>query len=620
MIIKLQQGGTSGGGMPPFADYTPLVLPYQDPFSAQSKTDKTSDSSNDLGLKDLLGMIKELDGLPNDAAALAKNLTSLFKRSEATGMPLSSSDIASAYTSYLAQIRRAKFNKEAYDNTYNIVKDNGGLNEIAITNQGYIVAQDRESGEIVQLTPEEARNNQKYQTLTNSNLLAIRAQSPDQIFDNTMLGVVENGIGLETVHKLIKDSIANLGTDELSYGGYSKTEKKAIKEGIDYIKQAQSMGADISGMTVEGLYESNILNKTQAIKAQQALQYVYSMLPQNAKSLLAYKAGGSDKALNLIQNYITSGTSSTIDWDVKMVKDKNGDSLSGNGNDKTKTDLNPVKAFVLGMGHQQPIKINIGNSYTHDVTGRFGVLTDKQGTPLGANSTLTDVSNSAYAGILDINNATFGGVRLNTNQGNKILLDSADIVGMDLPIDQAAFKKNGIIRPDLYLLGRLEEAESAIRYGNITNPEEINRIFAEHDLPPKFVDANGEYQLNQLEYRRFARLSGIAEQSALPEEAELDGTVFEIEDENERTSIEEIFQKDNKDYSMSGGLFGWGATDLYKGAIYIPVREDIIAASLGSGEYYTVPNSDAVSTEMAWNQAQRTNNYKKPPTLSSLKQ
>jgi len=45
----------------------------------------------------------------------------------------------------------------------------------------------------------------------------------------------------------------------------------------------------------------------------------------------------------------------------------------------------------------------------------------------------------------------------------------------------------------------LEEAESAIRYGNVTNPEEINRIFAEHDLPPKFVDANGEYQLNQLE-------------------------------------------------------------------------------------------------------------------------
>ena len=82
-----------------------------------------------------------------------------------------------------------------------------------------------------------------------------------------MLGVVENGIGLETVNKLIKDSIDNLWTDELSYSGYSRTEKQAIKEGIDYIKQAESMGADTASMSVEGLYESNILNKTQAIKA-----------------------------------------------------------------------------------------------------------------------------------------------------------------------------------------------------------------------------------------------------------------------------------------------------------------------------------------------------------------
>jgi hypothetical protein len=121
-------------------------------------------------------MIKELDGLPNDAAALASNLTDLFTRSEAQGIPLSSSDIASAYTQYLAQIRRAKFNKEAYDNTYKIVKDNGGLNEIAITNQGLVVAQDRETKQIVQLTPEEANaNRNKYVPLTNSNLLAMRA-------------------------------------------------------------------------------------------------------------------------------------------------------------------------------------------------------------------------------------------------------------------------------------------------------------------------------------------------------------------------------------------------------------------------------------------------------------
>jgi hypothetical protein len=50
------------------------------------------------------------------------------------------------------------------------------LNEIAITNQGLVVAQDRETKQIVQLTPEEANaNRNKYVPLTNSNLLAMRA-------------------------------------------------------------------------------------------------------------------------------------------------------------------------------------------------------------------------------------------------------------------------------------------------------------------------------------------------------------------------------------------------------------------------------------------------------------
>lgn len=615
MIIKLQQGGTSGGGMPPFADYTPLVLPYQDPFSAQSKADKASDSSNDLGLKDLLGMIKELDGLPNDAAALAKNLTNLFKRSEATGIPLSSSDIASAYTSYLAQIRRAKFNKEAYDKTYNIVKDNGGLNEIAITNQGYIVAQDKENGQIVQLTPEEARNQQKYQTLTNSNLLAIRAQSPDQIFDNTMLGVVENGIGLETVNKLIKDSIANLGSDEISIDGYTRREKQGITEGIEYLRKAVSAsGMSLEdGMTIEGLYENNLLTKDQAGKVQQALTYVYTMLPQNAKSLLAYKAGGESQAINLVAQYITSGTSNTTKWSSKMVKDKDGNTLTGGGNKNI--DLDPVKAFILGKGYQQAIPMNMGNSYTLTVNGRYGVLTDKSGNALGANSTFEDVTNSAFSGVLDVNNATFGGLKLNTNQGQKILLDSADIIGMDLPVDQDALNK-GIIRPDLYMLNRLEQADQYIRDNNINDPNQINDVYSQYDLPPKYLD-NGA--LNQQQYRRFARLSGIAEETALPEDGDLDDTVVAIDDENERTSVEQVLKQKDKDYTMGGGFFGWGATELYRGAIYIPVRENLITASLGSGKYYTVPDSDATNTERKWEIAQKQQQYQKPPTLSELR-
>jgi hypothetical protein len=230
-----------------------------------------------------------------------------------------------------------------------------------------------------------------------------------------MLAVVENGIGLESVHKLIKDSVANLGTDEYSMDGYSKKEKKGVTEGLQYLQYAQQQtGRSIGdGMTLEGLYESNVLTKDQTAKAYQALQYVYAMLPQNAKSLLAYKAGSNEGALDLIANYITAGTSVTRKFETKMVKDKNGDSLDGSGNKNI--DLDPVKAFVLGKGYQQSIALNMGNSYTLNVNGRYGILTDKSGNALGANSTFEDVTNSAFSGVLDVNNATFGGLKLNTN-------------------------------------------------------------------------------------------------------------------------------------------------------------------------------------------------------------
>ena len=186
---------------------------------------------------------------------------------------------------------------------------------------------------------------------------------------------------------------------------------------------------------------------------------------------------------------------------------------------------------------------------------------------------------------------------------------------MDLPIDQAAKEKYGIVRPDLNMLSRLEQAENEIRYNNITNPEEINQIYAQFELPEKFKNENGSYNLNLLNYQRFARLSGVVEESALPEDIDLDNTVIEIDDDNFRSSIEEVLKSKDDKYNMSNGVCGWGGTELYKGAIYIPVREDIIAASLGSGDYYELPGSDATQVEKDWEQTQKVNGYVKPPSL-----
>jgi hypothetical protein len=44
----------------------------------------------------------------------------------------------------------------------------------------------------------------KYSLYTNSNLLDYRAQNKNSAYDNTVMEIVNNGIGLEQVDKLIK--------------------------------------------------------------------------------------------------------------------------------------------------------------------------------------------------------------------------------------------------------------------------------------------------------------------------------------------------------------------------------------------------------------------------------
>ena len=46
--------------------------------------------------------------------------------------------------------------------------------------------------------------------------MRLRAYNPELAGDNRILGVVANGIGIDSVIKYIKDSISNLGTTDTS--------------------------------------------------------------------------------------------------------------------------------------------------------------------------------------------------------------------------------------------------------------------------------------------------------------------------------------------------------------------------------------------------------------------
>lgn len=609
MILKFQQGGSA---LPPLVSYQPVTVTGGATAGATSAKSSSSKGS-DLTDKDLLELLGKLNGLPSDVELLTKELQNFYINDKYNPVA-STSSIESRYLQIMKQMQKVNFNRKEYDNAYAKVSANGGINEYAIDNHGKIVCTNADKTDFKLLSIEQVMSNSDYIPLTNQELLQMRAYDKKLSFNSDILGVVQNGIGIESVTKLVNQAVTMLGSTTKQEEGYVRTNSKQLLSGLqDYIKAAST--SQSYNTSIDNLYKSNMLTKSQAEQAAMAIDYVWNTLPTNAKTLLRTKTqGGTVKeAKQLITELIISKTSSTQDFSIDLEASK-GKSTKGKGSrDSSDAKADPVKAFILGKGFSQPIGINVGNSYTHNVNGRYGILTDKSGNALGANSTLEDVTGSAYAGVLDMNHATFGGAKLNTNQGRRVLLDSADIIGMDLPIDKKA-KEKGIIRPDLHMLSRLEQAENDIRYGNITDPEQINAIYAKYDLPEKFKNENGTYNLNLVNYQRFARMSGVVEESALPEDIELDGTVQEIDDENFRASIESVIQSKDKDYSMSNG---WWGTELYRGAIYVPVREDLIAASLGSGEYYEL--GEATQVEEDWEQTQKVQGYKKPASLSTMK-
>ena len=66
-INKLQ----SGGGLPPFVQSTPVTVNNATPAMAKAEDNATAKKEG-LGDKDLLSLLKDIDGLPNDMQYVAK--------------------------------------------------------------------------------------------------------------------------------------------------------------------------------------------------------------------------------------------------------------------------------------------------------------------------------------------------------------------------------------------------------------------------------------------------------------------------------------------------------------------------------------------------------------------
>ena len=196
MIFKFQQGGSA---IPPLVSYQPVMITSDGTSGAAdiAGSSKSSNESSDLTDKDLLKMLEKLDGLPNDMQALTKVLQNFYIDQQYCPFP-NTTNIASRYLQALQMMRTANFNRKQYDNAFNIVSNNGGINELAINERGQLVCVNSD-GDFKFLLPEQLKDNPGYAPVYNAELLKMRAYSPELANNNEVLSIVSNGIGMKSI-------------------------------------------------------------------------------------------------------------------------------------------------------------------------------------------------------------------------------------------------------------------------------------------------------------------------------------------------------------------------------------------------------------------------------------
>lgn len=579
-IPKYQQGG---GFESLFTIYNPIQTETPRRAAAPSRRSESKEKDDSdkgkLTEKDLFSMLKDLDGLPNEMQTLVSSLTNTLRIAKITGQD-DINDLATTYLTNLYKLKQAKYNRDLFKETYDRAVENNSLNDIAITLNGSVLALDKDQ-KIVAMRPEEwvqAKQSGEYQALTNSNLLWYRSQHPEYVNNNKVLQIVENGIGLESVHKMIKDRFRELGKTDT--GSETFIPKEAAK-GRQIIEQMLQYGP-------EGYYKiSEELTQTDQRQVDATLAYIYNTLPANARTRLALET--SDGTQKSAQSIIGATIFGTLDSKTKYSAQYIGtdEKLSG----KKKSALGDIDGttpamFLAGLGDKQSFIINAGTSSSFMVQSNTLPLTDSNDKPLGVQTTLQKVSEGRYNGILDFRSVTMGGQLVDPMAFGKVVVSDGKITSVDFPCENV----NGVIIPKLSpdIVNKKQKADQEIRSRGInlndknsiaTNYQAINQIYQNNGLTPAYDSTGNPIQGS---WARFGVANGVAGNTALNLDAfssnpllQEDTNDFHIQSYMEVTKTEEWDKKDK------WKTFEGDADVLYKGIIWIPLRVDYVSAFTG---------------------------------------
>lgn len=613
MIFKFQQGGTT----PPFVAYQPVIVSDKRTTATQeealaAKATKDSESGT-LTSKDLYTMLKEkLKGLPSDVNIAMNQLQQLEQLTQMDFDGSFTQNIESKYLSTLQTMNNLSFSRDQYDKAMETVKSNGGLNEAAIDQHGQVYVTNGKDFKL--MSPDQAKQS-GWTVVTNQDLLYMRANDASLAGNDKILNIVNNGIGISQVTKMIQDSIGSLGTNSNSETAYATTQQGQLIQGLnDFIKAAQETGQyDVS---IEDLYKAQIINKTQASQASQAIAYIYQTLPENAKALLKTKTqGGTDKeALGLVSQLVLSKTSTEKSFtaDLEGGPTKKSMSKDANAGSKDSTDMKtslPLQIMQdMGESDVAPVTIDKGDGIQMSVYGSFfSAVTDKKGDTI-TNTSLQNML--AQSGLQDIvknaRSITFGDQKLTPEQLSKITYNNTGVVRAELPVNE-----DGTVK--LSVLDDFNAAMNEIKGLGNTSSQQIQAIKAKYHLDQYLKDDGTP---NPKHTAPFILTEGYTTEKNGIEDTAFVKHIKNPTDDQIQLIKDSLTVGTGKDAKVPDiDTFDWynpfdwfGTENIYKATIYIPITNNVGAAVRGGNQ--NLDYDEALKYEMKYRNFQKMNDAK----------
>ena len=578
IIPKYDQGGY----LQYFAQYTAAQTPQITPQRAtvEERPAKVAKQENDemISSKDIIDLMKGTKGLTNEMQVSMSQLIKSMKLSEMLGA--TTDDLLRTFAQFKVQAETMEHNKAVFDEAVKQTKQDGALSDPAISASGNLLYQKRDGslGEVPVETYLSDRNS--YKVISNDQFINLRQYTLAMAFDQNYTNVLDNSMSIKKFNSIVKDLKNEIGNSEYSFSGVSNY-KKGVKEGIEALDNLSKEDKQriLSSYSKDGVYDFTVIHNSNVKQIQQAIQTISELIPDNAKTWAAYKVGNTkENSTKVIVTSLLLGGMKTVDkFDVKYGKTKEGTSSQDSSSDTGKLKINAPTKFVIGGGN--PIMYNIHSEDGNGVLApaRVMPLTSNDGDYLGTNALAQDVFSGAFSSVLDSQNISIAGHRIDPVLLNEIVIRDGNIASIDFP---AIIDNNGNVVPDLSFKTvaaknkadkRLKERGININDQNqiINNIDKINKVYREEGLPEAYTQ---DGKVNGNTWRRFGVMNIQTTTNVLGDD--VDGhLVSKIEDENIVNGFKQVMKSKFPKYQFPDKF--WGFDGIYSTELWVPIKTDV---------------------------------------------